>query len=124
MRRHGFSASARRSSGSSRTATPSIESDAHLVNRHEVVTTSAKIFDSYKIDADGVRRPVKVKSKPVVIKREEKIHLTKYPDELRRLLRYRREAECHRRRALKEWIAYLKRVQKSKTKPKEAAHAA
>jgi hypothetical protein len=98
--------------------------DAHLVNPHEVVTTSARIFDSYKIDADGVRRPLKVKSKPVVIKREEKIQLTKYPDKLRRLLRYRREAECRRRRALKAWVAYLKRTQKSKTKPKEAAHAA
>ena len=99
-------------------------SDDHLVNRHELVSTSVKIFDSYKFDADGVPRPVKVKSKPVVIKREEKIHLTEYSDELRRLLRYRREAECRRRRALKEWTAYLKRAQKSKAQPNEAADAA
>lgn len=95
--------------------------DAHLATRHELVTTSVKIFGWHKFDATGVLE--KVKSEPEVIKREEKIHLTEYSDALRRLLRYRREAECRRRRALKEWIAYLKRLQKSKTKPNVAAHA-
>jgi len=42
-----------------------------------------------------------------------------YASELRRLFRYRREAECVRERALKAWIEYLSCLQDSKTKPSE-----
>lgn len=96
-------------------------SDVHLVDRYEVVTTRYQRLNRTAPDENGVLRPAK--TKPVVIDREEKVDLTEYSDELRRILRYRREAECRRRRALKEWIAYLKRLQNSKTKPMEVAHA-
>lgn len=42
-----------------------------------------------------------------------------YEAELRRLARYRREAECARQRALQAWIAYLKEVPDPETKPKK-----
>lgn len=47
----------------------------------------------------------------------EKIGRKTYASELRRLHRYRREAECRRERALKAWIGYLKKQRDSKTKP-------
>lgn len=47
----------------------------------------------------------------------ERILRKTYASELRRLLRYRREAECRRERALKAWIGHLTCLQDSKTKP-------
>jgi len=97
---------------------------AHLESRWEKITTTHMIFKEWRFNEHGVPFEATRKTKPEIKSRKEKSKVIPYSSEMRRLLRYRREAECRRRRALKEWTAYLKRLSKSKTKPNEAADAA
>lgn len=48
-----------------------------------------------------------------------KIKEKTYASELRRLSRYRREAECARQRALKAWVGFLKDLPEPETGPDE-----
>lgn len=92
---------------------------AHLQSGRELVTTSHKIFKSIRQKKIGVFHETTVKTTPEVVGREEKIKTQSYQKEMRRLLRYRKEAENHRHKALRHWIAYVRGCGFSETNPTE-----
>jgi hypothetical protein len=96
---------------------------AHLERRWEEITTSQKVFRSTQLDVDGVPYETTRKTEPEIRSRKEKIKVIPFDAEMRRLLRYRKQAENGRHSALKAWIDHLRHHVGSKTKPVRGTHA-
>jgi hypothetical protein len=96
---------------------------AHLESRWEEITTTHMISKEWRFDEHGVPFEATRKTKPQIKSRKEKSKVIPYGSEMRRLLRYRKQAENGRHRALKAWIHHLRQHVNSKTKPMLAAHA-
>ena len=89
---------------------------AHLVERWERISETWRVVEG--VSPEASRRILERHGqKPYEIKRKEKKKTSSEGNELRRLLRYRKEAENRRHRALREWIAHLHHLRDSKTKP-------
>jgi hypothetical protein len=96
---------------------------AHLESRWEEITTTHMISKEWRFDSHGVPFEATRKTKPQIKSRKEKSKVIPYGSEMRRLLRYRKQAENGRHRALKVWIDHLRHHVNSKTKPMNGKHA-
>jgi len=96
---------------------------AHLESWWEEITTSQMSFKSTRFDENGVPHEITRRTKPQIKSRKEKIKVIPFDAEMRRLLRYRKQAENGRHRALKVWIDHLRHHVNSKTKPMNGKHA-